>query len=85
MGAFAVQRAMAHGATVTGVDAAGKLDMIRSLGAAHVIDYSKEDFTRARQRYQLIFDVVGNHPFSACRRALTPSGSYVLIGHGWIR
>ena len=81
VGAFAVQLAKARGATVTGVDAAGKLDMIRSLGAAHVIDFTQDDFTRADPRYHLVFDVVGNRSFKACRRALTPDGSYVLIGH----
>ncbi|HZI96802.1 MAG TPA: NAD(P)-dependent alcohol dehydrogenase [Actinomycetales bacterium] len=81
VGAFAVQLATAQGATVTGVDAARKLDMVRSLGAAHVIDFTQEDFTQAHQSYHLIFDVVGNHSFRECRRALTPDGSYVLIGH----
>ncbi len=81
VGAFAVQLAMAQGAIVTGVDAATKLDMIRSLGADHVIDYAQEDFTQAGQRYHLVFDVVGNRPFRSCRRALTHDGSYVLIGH----
>ena len=81
VGSFAVQLASAKGATVTGVDAAGKLDMVRSLGADRVIDFAQEDFTRAQQGYHLIFDVVGNRPFRECRRALTPDGSYVLIGH----
>lgn len=81
VGAVAVQLATARGATVTGVDAAGKLDMIRSLGAAHVIDFTHEDFTRTHQSYHLIFDVVGNRTFRQCRRALSPDGSYVLIGH----
>ena len=81
VGAFAVQLAKARGATVTGVDAAAKLDMLRSLGADHVIDYAQEDFTRADHRYHLVFDVVGNHSFRECRRVLTPDGSYVLIGH----
>ena len=81
VGAFAVQLAKAQGATVTGVDATGKLDMIRSLGADHVIDYTQQDFTRGDQSYHLIFDVPGNRPFRECRRALTPGGSYVLIGH----
>jgi NADPH:quinone reductase-like Zn-dependent oxidoreductase len=81
VGAFAVQLAKAEGATVTGVDAAAKLDRIRALGADHVIDYAQVDFTRAEQRYDLVFDVVGNRPFRDCRRALTPDGSYVLIGH----
>jgi NADPH:quinone reductase-like Zn-dependent oxidoreductase len=81
VGAFAVQLAKAQGATVTGVDATAKLDMIRSLGADRVIDYTQEDFTRGDHRYHLIFDVVGNHSFRECRHALTPDGSYVLIGH----
>jgi NADPH:quinone reductase-like Zn-dependent oxidoreductase len=81
VGAFALQLAKAHGATVTGVDAPGKLDMVRSLGADHVIDYTREDFTRADHRYHLIFDVPGNRTFRECRRALTPDGAYVLIGH----
>jgi NADPH:quinone reductase-like Zn-dependent oxidoreductase len=66
---------------VTGVDSTRKLSMLRSLGADQVIDYTQEDFTQSGGRYDLIFDVPGNHPFSACRRALTPSGRYVLIGH----
>jgi NADPH:quinone reductase-like Zn-dependent oxidoreductase len=81
VGAFAVQLAKARGATVTGVDATGKLDMIRSLGADQVIDYTQDDFTRGDRRYHLIFDVPGNHTFRKCSRALTPDGSYVLIGH----
>lgn len=81
VGAFAVQLAKAYGATVTGVDGARKLDMVRSLGADQVIDYAQEDFTRSGQRYHLVFDVPGNHSFSECRNALTPDGSYVLIGH----
>jgi NADPH:quinone reductase-like Zn-dependent oxidoreductase len=81
VGAFAVQLAKAHGAEVTGVDHARKLDTVRSLGADRVIDYDREDFTRSGERYDLIFDVPGNHPFSACRRALAPDGTYVLVGH----
>jgi NADPH:quinone reductase-like Zn-dependent oxidoreductase len=63
------------------VDSTKKLAMLRSLGADQVIDYTRENFTRLGVRYDLIFDVPGNHPFSACRRALTPEGRYVLIGH----
>ncbi len=81
VGSIAVQIAKAHGAEVTGVDCAAKLDSIRALGADHVIDYAHEDFTRSGRRYDLIFDVPGNHSFWACRRALTPEGRYVLIGH----
>ncbi len=81
VGAFAVQLAKAYGAEVTGVDSTMKLEMVRSLGADRVIDYTKEDFTQGNERYDLIFDIPGNHPFSACRRVLTPNGKYVLIGH----
>lgn len=81
VGAFAVQIAKAYGADVTGVDSTRKLEMVSSLGADHVIDYTREDFTRSGERYDLIFDIPGNHPFSDCRRALTPEGTYVLIGH----
>ena len=75
-----MQLAKAAGATVTGVDEASKLDLIRSLGADHVIDYRKEDFTRADERYDVIFDVPGNHSFAQCRRALTADGTYVSSG-----
>jgi len=81
VGSLALQIAKAYGAHVTAVDSTGKLDMLRSLGADEVIDYTREDFTRRGVRYDLIFDVPGNHPFSACRRALEPDGRYVLIGH----
>ena len=81
MGAFAVQLTKAFGAKVTGVDHTRKMDMVRSLGAGHVIDYTQEDFTQSGERYDLIFDIPGNHSLSNCRRTLTPKGSYVLIGH----
>jgi NADPH:quinone reductase-like Zn-dependent oxidoreductase len=81
VGAFALQIAKAYGATVTGVDDMTKLDLVRTLGADQIIDYTQEDFTRSGERYDLIFDIPGNHPFSACRRALAPKGRYVLIGH----
>jgi NADPH:quinone reductase-like Zn-dependent oxidoreductase len=81
VGALAVQLAKAYGAEVTGVDSTGKLDMVRSLGADQVIDYTQEDFTQSGERYDLILDVPGNHSFSDCRHALTPKGTYVLIGH----
>jgi len=81
VGALALQLAKAHGAHVTAVDSTSKLEMLRSLGADEVVDYTREDFTRRGVRYDLIFDVPGNHPFSACRRALEPDGRYVLIGH----
>ncbi len=81
VGALALQLAKAYGAHVTAVDSTSKLSMLRSLGADRVIDYTQEDFTRRGVRYDLIFDVPGNHPFSACKRALKPDGRYVLIGH----
>jgi NADPH:quinone reductase-like Zn-dependent oxidoreductase len=77
----AIRLAKAYGANVTGVDNTKKRDMVRSLGADRVIDYTQEDFTQSGERYDLIFDIPGNHPFSACRRVLTPNGKYVLIGH----
>jgi NADPH:quinone reductase-like Zn-dependent oxidoreductase len=81
VGALALQITKAYGAHVTAVDGTRKLGMLRSLGADEVIDYTREDFTRRGVRYDLIFDVPGNRSFSACRRALTPHGRYVLIGH----
>ena len=66
---------------MTGVDNTKKLEMVHSLGADHVIDYTQEDFTQGGRRYDLIFDIPGNYPFSDCRRVLTPDGKYVLIGH----
>ncbi len=81
VGALALQLAKAYGADVTAVDGTTKLSMLRSLGADRVIDYTREDFTRGGDRYDLIFDVPGNHPFSACKRVLEPDGRYVLIGH----
>jgi len=81
VGTFSVQLAKAYGAHVTGVDATGKLDMLRSIGADRVLDYMQEDFTRSGERYDLILDIPGNHPWSDYKRALTPEGTYVLIGH----
>lgn len=81
VGGLAVQIAKAAGAEVTGVDGTDKLELVRLLGADHVIDYTREDFTQGAERYDLIFDIPGNHPFSASRRALAPEGVYVLIGH----
>jgi NADPH:quinone reductase-like Zn-dependent oxidoreductase len=81
VGVFAVQIAKAYGAQVTAVDSGPKLDMLRSIGADRVIDYTEEDFTRRSERYDLIVDIPGNHPFSECRHALNPRGRYVLIGH----
>jgi NADPH:quinone reductase-like Zn-dependent oxidoreductase len=81
VGSFAVQLAEAYGAHVTGGDAARKLDMLRSIGADRVLDYTKEDFTRSGARYDVILDIAGNHPRPDIKRALTPEGTFVLIGH----
>jgi NADPH:quinone reductase-like Zn-dependent oxidoreductase len=81
VGMFAVQIAKAFGAHVTGVDRGDKLDLLRSIGCEAVVDYEREDFTKATERYDLVVDIPGNRPFSEVRRALTPDGSYVLIGH----
>jgi NADPH:quinone reductase-like Zn-dependent oxidoreductase len=82
VGTFAVQIAKSFGAEVTGVCSTRNLEMVRSLGADHVIDYTKEDFTKGDQRYDVILDNVGNHSLSEYRRLLTPNGIYVLIGGG---
>ena len=81
VGSIALQLARAHGARVTGVNSSEKLELLRSLGADHVIDYTREDFTRSGERYDVIFDVASNLTLSSCKRALTPAGIYVLIGH----
>ncbi len=81
VGAFAVQIAKALGAEVTGVDGAEKLEMLRSIGADDVIDYTQEDFTRRGERYDLIVDIAAKQSFLECRRALVAKGTYILIGH----
>lgn len=78
IGAFAVQLAKYYGAEVTGVDSAEKLDMLRSLGADHVIDYTREDFTRSGKTYDVILDVIGKSSFSHSIRSLAPNGRYLL-------
>ena len=82
VGTFAVQIAKSFGAEVTGVCSTRNLEMVRSLGADHVIDYTKEDFAKGDQHYDVILDNVGNHSLSEYRRLLTPNGIYVLIGGG---
>lgn len=78
IGTFAVQLARYYGAEVTAVDSGGKLDMLRAIGAAHVIDYTQEDFSRNGQTYDVIFDVAGKSPFSRSMASLNPNGRYVL-------
>ena len=80
VGTFAVQIAKVFGAHVTGVCSTRNVDMIRSIGADEVIDYTRNDFTRGEQRYDLILDCVGNHSFSECRRVLNPEGRCIMIG-----
>lgn len=81
VGTAAVQLAVAWGADVTGVDMTDKVDLIRGLGASEAIDHTHEDFTTTGERYDLILDVAGTRPYAELRRALTPEGTYVLIGH----
>lgn len=80
VGTFAVQIAKAFGAEVTAVCSTAKVDLVRSLGADHVIDYTKEDFTSNGQQYDLILAVNGNRSIFEYRRALTPKGVYVMVG-----
>ena len=82
VGIFAVQIAKAFGAEVTGVCSTRNLELVRSTGADHVIDYTVEDFTQNGQRYDVVFDLVGNRSLTECRRALTPAGRLVLSGGG---
>lgn len=78
IGAVAVQLARHFGAEVTAVDRAEKLEMLRSIGADHVVDYTKEDFTKRGEMYDVIFDVIGRSPFSRSVRSLTPDGRYLI-------
>ncbi len=82
VGTFAVQIAKAFGAEVTGVTSTKNLDLVRSIGADHVIDYTQEDFTQGGPRYDLILDNVGNHSMARTRRALTPTGTLISNGGG---
>jgi NADPH:quinone reductase-like Zn-dependent oxidoreductase len=80
VGTFAVQIAKSYGAEVTGVCSTRNMALVRSIGADHVIDYTKEDFTRGTQHYDLIIDNVGNHPLLTYRHVMNPKGIYVLVG-----
>jgi NADPH:quinone reductase-like Zn-dependent oxidoreductase len=80
MGTFAVQIAKYYGAEVTGVDSAMKLDMLRSIGADHVIDYTQEDYTKSGPRYDLILDVAAYRSVFDYRRALNPDGIFMIVG-----
>lgn len=80
VGTFAVQIAKSFGADVTGVCSTRNLDMVQSIGADRVIDYTREDFTKSGQHYDLIFDCVGNHSLSSCKRVLNPKGILILVG-----
>jgi NADPH:quinone reductase-like Zn-dependent oxidoreductase len=80
VGTFAVQIAKSFGAEVTGVCSTRNVEMVRSIGADHVIDYTREDFTKSGQHYDLIFDLVANHSFSARRRVLNSKGMYIGAG-----
>jgi NADPH:quinone reductase-like Zn-dependent oxidoreductase len=80
VGTFAVQIAKSFGANVTGVCSTRNLDMVRSIGADCVIDYSREDFTQSAQRFDVILDCVGNRSLSECRRVLVPKGIHVPVG-----
>jgi NADPH:quinone reductase-like Zn-dependent oxidoreductase len=80
VGTFAVQIAKAFGAEVTGVCSTAKTDLVRSIGADHVIDYTREDLANGQHRYDVIIDIGGNRPLSHLRRALTPRGRLVIVG-----
>ena len=82
VGTFAVQIAKSYGAEVTGVCSTRNAEMVRSIGADHVVDYTKEDFTKSGQRYDLILDAVGDHSLRELRRALEPTGILVMVGGG---
>ncbi len=82
VGTFAVQIAKSLGAEVTGVCGTRSIELVRSIGADHVVDHTREDFTHGARRYDLIFDLVTNHSFAACRRVLAPRGVVVPAGTG---
>jgi len=85
IGTFAVQLAKSFGALVTGVDSTEKLEMLRSIGTDHVIDYTQEDFTKSGETYNVIFDVVRKSSYSGCIRSLKKKGIYLQTNHGLSR
>ena len=80
VGTFAVQIAKSFGARVTGVCSTRNVDLVRSIGADEVVDYTRDDFAQSGRRYDVMLDLIGNRPLSDCRRALTARGTYVLVG-----
>ena len=80
VGTFAVQIARSFGASVTGVCSTANVELVRSIGADHVVDYTRTDFTQSGEQYDLMLDCVGNRSMSACRRVLTPRGTFVVVG-----
>ncbi|HXI24823.1 MAG TPA: NAD(P)-dependent alcohol dehydrogenase [Pyrinomonadaceae bacterium] len=82
VGTFAVQVAKSLGAEVTGVCSGANVEMVLSIGADKVIDYTQEDFTKGTERYDVILECVGNKPFSECRPVLKPEGRYIIVGGG---
>ncbi len=84
VGTFAVQIAKWLGADVTGVCSTRNVELVRSLGADHVVDYAVDDFAQKERRYDLVFDVVGNRPLRDFRRVLTPKGTFVFVGGGGV-
>ena len=80
VGTFAVQIAKSFGAYVTGVCSTRNVEMVRSIGADQLIDYTQQDFTIGEQRYDLILDCIGNHSLLACRRVLNPKGTFLIVG-----
>jgi NADPH:quinone reductase-like Zn-dependent oxidoreductase len=79
IGTYSVQLAKHYGAEVTGVDSGGKMDMLRSIGADHVIDYTREDYTKNGQKYDVIMDTIGGSPFSGSIRSLNENGTYLNV------